>query len=44
MNLRYYYWYYKNALPDWLCDALVSSVLKNQKIKTKIASNRGRVY
>ena len=34
MNLRYYYWYYKNALPDWLCDALVSSVLKNQNIKT----------
>ena len=34
MNLRYYYWYYKNALPGWLCDALVSSVLKNREIKT----------
>ena len=44
MNLKYYYWYYKNALPDWLCDALVSHVLKSQKIDTgKVSPQKGGV-
>ena len=38
MNLKYYYWYYKNALPGWLCDALVSNVLKDQQIKTGLVN------
>ena len=38
MNLKYYYWYFKNALPGWLCDALVSNVLKDQQIKTGLVN------
>jgi PKHD-type hydroxylase len=44
MNLRYYYWYYKNALPGWLCDALVDNVLKTNKVKAgRVSPKEGGV-
>lgn len=43
MNLKYYYWYYKEVLPKWFCNALIKDTIENKKIDTGLISpsNKG---
>ena len=41
MNLKYYYWFWKNAIPRRLCDDIIQYGLRNKKEKA-ITGDQGK--
>ena len=41
MNLKYYYWFWKNAIPPRLCDEIIQYGLRNKKEKA-ITEDQGK--
>ena len=42
MNLKYYYWFWKNVIPGRLCDDIIQYGLRNKKEKAIIGDQGGR--
>jgi len=42
MNLKYYYWFWKNAIPPRLCDEIIQYGLRNKKEKAITGDPGGR--